>query len=372
MALNLQSSLRHATYDNVTSRYLSTESATAKKSLTGQPPCVGLYWTQKEQDPEVAFMLVHYSADFSEHYLGGPLASRGFGVLGYGTRYRAMEEMFVLEKALDDIAAGTKWLEENTGMKKLVFIGNSGGGSLMAAFQARAEKDPSIRGGDAFIFLNAHPGRADVLTMWLDPSVNDETDPTNRDPTLDMFNPENGPPFSKEFQTKYREAQRQRNHRITAWAKKESKRLKDAGISDRMFTVDRTFADLRFTDPSIDPSDRPSPACYHGDPEKSNNGIGLIARATTLETWLSMWSLEDSKSRFEHQAAAFSLPTLVIQSKADMGVFPSMAQGIYDMVGSKTKEIRFIPGAHFFEDSQESLDNLADVVAEWTKKTLSL
>ena len=92
-------------------------------------------------------MLVHYSADFSEHYLGGPLASCGFGVFGFGTRYRAMEDYFVLEKALDDIAAGTRWLEENTGMKKLVFIGNSGGGSLMAAFQSRAEKDHSIRGG---------------------------------------------------------------------------------------------------------------------------------------------------------------------------------------------------------------------------------
>lgn len=370
--MNLLSNFRHATYDNVVSRYMSTTSASAQKSLTGQPPCVGLYWTQKNQDPEIAFMLVHYSADFSEHYLGGPLASQGFGVLGFGTRYRAMEEHFILEKALDDIAAGTKWLQENTAVKKLIFIGNSGGGSLMAAFQARAERDPSIRGGDAFIFLNAHPGRADVLTMWLDPSVIDESDPTKRDPALDMYNPKNGPPFSQEFQTKYREAQRQRNHRITAWAKSEKKRLNEAGISDRMFTVDRTFADLRFTDPSIDPSDRPNNICYYGEPEKANNGIGLVARATTLETWLSMWSLEDSKSRFELQAATFSLPTLVVQSTADIGVFPSMAQGIYDSIGSSEKEIKFIPGAHFFEDGQESLDNLTNVITDWTKKTFSL
>ena len=372
MALNLQSNFRHATYDNVTSQYLGIESTTGRRSLTGQPPCVGMYWKQKNQDPETVFMLVHYSADFSEHYLGGPLASQGFGVLGYGTRYRAMEELFVLEKALDDIAAGTKWLQENTAMKKLIFIGNSGGGSLMAAFQAKAEKDPSLRGADAFIFLNAHPGRADVLTMWLDPSVTDESNPIDRDSSLDMYNPNNGPPFSPEFQSRYREAQRQRNHRITAWAKAERKRLNDASIADRMFTVDRTFADLRFTDPSIDPSDRQPNSCYHGDPEKANNGIGLIARACTLETWLSMWSLEESKSRFELQAAAFSLPTLVVQSTADIGVFPSMAQGIYDSVGSKNKEIKFIPGSHFFEDSQESLDNLRDVISEWTKRTLKL
>lgn len=257
-------------------------------------------------------------------------------------------------------------------MEKLIFIGNSGGGSLMAAFQAKAEKDDSIRGGDAFVFLNAHPGRADVLTTWLDPSVIDENDPLNRDPTLDMYNPVNGPPYSQEFQKTYREAQRQRNHRITAWAKKEQKRLNDAGIPDRIFTVDRTFADLRFMDPSIDPSERPSPACFHGHPEKANNGIGLLARANSLETWLSMWSLEESKSRFTLQAASFSLPTLVVQTTADVGVFPSMAQEIYDSIGSKNKTIRFIPGAHFFEDGQENLNACADLLTKWTNDGFSI
>lgn len=200
---------------------MSVTSASASKHPTGQSPGVGLYWTMKGRDPKIAFMLVHYTGDFSEHYLAGPLASRGFGVLGYATRYRAMPEGFVLERALDDIAAGTKWLAENMGVKKLVLIGNSGGGSLMSAFQAKAQRDASLIAADAFIFLNAHPGRADVLTDWLDPSVIDEFDPTTRDPSLDMYNPLNGPPYSTEFQARYREAQRQRNHRITTWAKTE-------------------------------------------------------------------------------------------------------------------------------------------------------
>ena len=168
----------------------------------------------------------------------------------------------------------------------------------------------------------------------------------------------------KTFKSDTERLQRKRNHRITAWAKKKRRRLNDIDIPDRIFTVDRTFANLRFMDPSIDPSDRPSPACFHGDPKKANNGVGLLARANTLETWLSMWSLEDSKSRFELLGADFSLPTLVIQSLADVGVFPSMAQNIYDMVGSKNKEIQLIPGAHFFEDGQENLDAAADLMAE--------
>ncbi|KAJ9614043.1 hypothetical protein H2200_002179 [Cladophialophora chaetospira] len=373
LQLQLNNSITRPVYENVSARYMSTVSASAARHPTGQPPCVGLYWTQKGQDPEVAFMLVHYSGDFSEHYLVGPLASRGFGVLGYATRYRSIQEGFILERALDDIAAGTKWLMENTTTKKLVFIGNSGGGSLMAAFQAATERDVSLKGADAFIFLNAHPGRADVLTDWLDPSVTDENDPTKRDSSLDMYNPVNGPPYSTDFQSRYWKAQRQRNHRITTWAKAELKRLNEAGIEDRIFTVYRTSADLRFTDPSIDPSDRPSPACLQGnDPEKANRGLGYLARANTLQSFLSMWSLEESKSRFKLQAADFSLPTLVVQSMHDVSVFPSMAQSIYDMVGSENKELRWVPGAHYFEDSTENLENVASLIAEWTRKTLDL
>lgn len=372
MALALESKFAHKSYDNVESISVGVESATAKKSMTGQWPCVGTYYRPKGQEPEVAFMLTHYSADFSNHYLSGPLASRGFGVFGYGIRFRALEEKFVLDKALDDIAAGIKWLLDNTKVKKLIFIGNSGGGSLMAAYQAMAEKDSSLRGADAFIFLNAHPGRADAITMYLDPSVIDEFDPVRRDAALDMYNPVNGPPYSSEFQMSYRKAQIHRNHRITAWAKAEQERLKQAGISDRIFSVDRTFADLRFLDPSIDPSDRKMNLCFYGEPKAANNGPGLLARATTIETWLSMWSLQESQVRFELIASDFSLPTLVVQSTGDVGVFPSIAKNIFDMVGSRDKELRFIPGEHFFEDGQDNLEAAADLIANWTQKTLDL
>ncbi|KEF52258.1 uncharacterized protein A1O9_11498 [Exophiala aquamarina CBS 119918] len=372
MALALESTFAHKNYESVESIPVGVESVSAKKSMTGQWPCVGTYYRPKGQDPEVAFMLTHYSADFSNHYLSGPLASRGFGVLGYGIRFRALEEKFVLDKALDDIAAGIKWLSNNTKAKKLIFIGNSGGGSLMAAFQATAEQTSSLTGADAFIFLNAHPGRADAITMYLDPSVIDEFDPTHRDSSLDMYDPVNGPPFSPEFQALYRNAQIQRNHRITAWAKAERERLRKAGISDRIFSVDRTFADLRFLDRTIDPSDRRMNVCFYGEPKAANNGPGLLARATTIETWLSMWSLQESKVRFELIATEFTLPTLVVQSTGDVGVFPSTAESIFNMVGSKNKELRLVPGEHFFEDGQENLEAVADLIAEWTQKTLGL
>jgi esterase/lipase len=83
-----------------------------------------------------------------------------------------------------------------------------------------------------------------------------------------------------------------------------------------------------------------------------------------------MWSLEESKGRSEIQAAAFSLPTLFVQSTHDVSVFPSMAQRIYDMVESRHKQLRWVPRAHYFEDSKESLENVASIIAAWTTRTL--
>ena len=48
---------------------------------------------------------------------------------------------------------------------------------------------------DLFVFVAAHPGRPEVLTDWMDPSVIDESDLTSVDPALDPFDPDNGPPY---------------------------------------------------------------------------------------------------------------------------------------------------------------------------------
>ena len=330
---------RNIQYDGVDKLPVSLTSSTGKRGLSGAYPCTGLYWTKTGAKPEVAFMLAHYATEFNEHYLCGPLAQRGFGVLGYGHRYRTMEERFILEPALDDLAAVNQWLKEKAGVKKIVFIGNSGGGSLMAAHQARAETKKDIIGADAYVFLNAHPGRADVLTDVLDASVIDENDPTKTDSSLDMFNPVNGPPYSEEFQMRYHAAQKERNHKITRWAKAELKRLNDNGVADRMFAVPRTLADLRYMDVTIDPSKRRPEICYYGNPRQANFDIGFVARACTIKTWLSMWSLSDSPSRFDILADSITIPTLVLQSLADMGVFPSYAHWIYDRCGSEVKEL---------------------------------
>ena len=255
------------------------------------------------------------------------------------------------------------WLREKAGVERVVLLGNSGGGSLMAAYQAEAATGGKLPKADLYISLNAHPGRPEVLTNWMDASVTDETDPVATAASLDPFKP--GPPYPAEFIARYRAAQRGRNQRITDWAKAELARLNAAGIPDRIFPLFRTWADLRFMDPSIDPSDRPCPGCYAGSPPVANRLPFGIGRASTLRAWLSMWSLETSKCSGAVQLAKLGVPSLVVQSMADMGVFPSDARAIFEALTVSDKTLEFVPGAHYFEDSETHRNRAIDLMADW-------
>lgn len=362
----------------VTAQFVGRVSPTAPRAGAGGHPCQGLYWTPAGQQPRTALIATHYNVDFAEHYAAPYFAARGFGFLGWNTRYRGAEDQFILEQALIDIGVGVRWLTEEAGVERVVILGNSGGGSLMGAYQAEAtaatlaagmtgraaDALASLPAADLYVSLNAHKGRPEVLTDWMDASVVDELDPTKTDPALDPFSATNGPPYAPEFVARYRAAQKARNQRITDWAKAELARVNAAGAPDLLFPLYRTWADLRFMDPALDPSERPCPGCYAGDPRQANRRPG-IGRVNSLRTWLSMWSLETSKCQGGPQLAKIEVPALVVQSTGDMGVFPSDARAIHAALAARDKTLELIPGAHYFEDSEASRAAMIDLVCAW-------
>jgi pimeloyl-ACP methyl ester carboxylesterase len=363
---------------SVQAQFIGRASASAPRIQAGGHPCQGLYWTPKGARPKTALIATHYNVDFTEHYIAPYFAARGYGFLGWNTRYRGAEDQFLLEHALIDISVGMRWLREEAGVERIVILGNSGGGSLMGAYQAEATKPTldhlvggaardvlqNLPGADLYISLNAHQGRPEVLTDWMDASVVDETDPVATDPSLDPFNSDNGPPYSEDFITRYRAAQRARNQRITDWAKAELARLNAAGIPDRIFPLFRVWGDLRCMDPAIDPSDRQTPLCYRGHPATANK-TPSIGRANSLKTWLSMWSLETSNCQGRPHLSKLSLPSLVVQGTADTGVFPSDARKIFEFLGAADKRLHMIPGAHYFEDSPRNRESAVDLMCAW-------
>ena len=91
-------------------------------------------------------------------------------------------------------------------------------------------------------------------------------------------------------------------------------------------------------------------------------------RANTLRTWLSMWSLETSQCQGPPQLAKLSVPALVVQSMADMGVFPSDARKIFDSIAAKDKTLELVKGAHYFEDSEKARTDAIDLMSAWISK----
>lgn len=360
-------------------RFVSSVSPSAGRNGAGYYPCQGIYHHPAGILPKTAAIATHYNVDFSEHYLGTYFAERGVGFLGWNTRFRGAEAYFLLEHALVDIAVGVRWLREEAGVDRVVIVGNSGGGSLMGAYQSQAVEPnltalPGMRlpdavhdlpPADAYIALNAHSGRPEVLTKWLDPSIVDENDPASVDPTLDMYRSEHGPPYAPAFVERYRAAQTARNHRISAWCLRELERLQACGIPDRVFDLHRSWADLRFLDGAIDPSDRVVGTCYAGDPKRANYGTIGLGRSNTCRTWLSMWSLEHSQCVGAPHLARITLPALVVQSLADTGVFPSDARILYEHLASDDKRIEWIAGEHYLREPASARGEVADLLVGW-------
>ena len=345
----------------------------------GGHPCQGIWHTPKGQRPRVGFIATHYNVDFSEHYLADYMAARGFGFLGWNTRFRGDERSFLLDHAVAEIGIGVRWMREVAGVDTVVILGNSGGGSLMGAYHSQAIEPNiaptwdlprlgSIDGlipGDLFVFLSAHPGRPEIFADWLDGSVIDELDPTATDPALDVFNPEHGPPFSVEFVAQVRTAQVARSNRITEWCKRELVRLAEHGVRDRLFVTSRVWADPRFVDPSIDPNNRTPNSCYLGDPKRANASVYGVGLVSSLRSWLSMWSLTDSQCQAAPHLARLRVPTLLVAADADSGVFPSDADAILGAVAAADKTKVTLPGDHYFLAPDGARDRVADTIADW-------
>jgi pimeloyl-ACP methyl ester carboxylesterase len=372
---------RHVGAAGVVREFVGLPSPTAARAGAGGHPCQGLYHRGVGRKPKVAMIATHYQIDFSEHYLADYLATRGIGFLGWNTRFRGFESSFLLDHALVDIGVGVRWLREVQRVDTVVLLGNSGGGSLMAAYQSQAVEPnvtPSegmrpaaglteLLPADGYVATAAHPGRPEVLTAWMDAAVVNESDPVATNDELDLFNERNGPPYPPEFVTRYRSAQTARNDAITDWAEMELKRVRAAGFSDRPFSVMRTWADPRMVDATIEPTKRPPNMCYAGVPAKANRSAHGIAAACTLRNWLNMWSLRVAQTRAEPHLARITCPALVVNAEADTGVFPSDAQRIHSALAGADKTQASIDTDHYFT-TPGARSEQADIIARWIHK----
>jgi pimeloyl-ACP methyl ester carboxylesterase len=298
-----------------------------------RPRIYGAY-REAEGPKRAAAIEMHPTSNFMGHYLIAPLAARGVTCMGLNSRFVNNDTMLVMERVIQDLGAGVKFLRD-LGYEKVVLIGNSGGASLSSYYQAQAEAfdatrmvdgDPSGLAAsdfsrvDGIALCGAHLGRSRLFLEWIDPSVIDESDPVSADPALDMYDAKNGPPYSREFLERFTAGQRRRRDRALVWSRlqllRANQRVRRTGVH-RPSDARRA----RCLDLAIDPNDRPIGSIW-GEAKSVNYAANAMARYTSLRAFLSQWS---SGSRADGPAnlGRTSVPVFLFTYTADASTFPS-------------------------------------------------
>ena len=312
------------------------------------------------------------------------LAKMGVHTIYANTRYRGNDTALIMERAVMDFGAVIRHAKERLGYQKVYLGGWSGGGAQSLFYQAEAQ-DPRVThtpAGDPYdltaagfipadgvLLLAAHLSRNLTLTEWMDASIEDESRPFERNPKWNLYAAEGPkPPYSADFVAEYRARQIARNRRITAWVKQELAGLKAQGLDnhERCFTVQGTMADPRWLDPLVDPNERQPNHCMLGDPFVVNDGPVGLARFTTLRSWLSQWSYDDSNGDGLKCAGRISGPMLVVENGADDACTPSHAARLMAAANKCQIDHQLIAGANHYYFGQTPLaQQAAQLVKGW-------
>ena len=329
----------------------------------------GQLFRPKDRPSRTVYLFMHPTSTLQLLPMPSALADAGMHVLCGASRYAKNDAALIMEKVAYDMGQWVRHAREALGYEKVVLVGWSGGGSLSLFYTAQAERptithtpagDPydltsaGLQRPDGVIFIAAHLSRAETLTEWLDPSVIDEVDPDRRDPEFDIYSSTcpNTAPFRADFVAAFREAQRARNRKITAWAQDllETLKHREDGEIERAFVTHRTMCDVRWLDPSIDPNGRKPGWCYMGDPRTVNVGPVGLARFSTLRSWLSQWAYDLSNAKGPLNAAKIhTTPVLQIENEADDAVPATHNPAIRHALATSDKSFVSIRGGtHYY------------------------
>lgn len=386
----------------------------------------GILYRPPDREPRTVVYLMHPRGEFTRHYVVPGLSARGYAVFGQNSRYLNNDTDMVHERILLDIAAGMRWLR-GQGFERVVLLGNSGGGSLLAFYQSQASRLPGERlastpsgepidlaseqmpPGDLYIAVAAHLGEGRFMLNVLDPSVTNESDPASYDPRWDMYNPDNGyrpfpdaSSYDPAWLAEYRQRQRERSLRLDAIAREylaEHAYFRGELRSDRYaalpaatrslvarrarlgryMVIYRTLANPAYLDPSIDPSRRPLGSIFSpGDPIIGNYGYGGLARVMTPRGWLSTWSGTSSQADLPETIAHVKVPTLIVFADGDCDIFPAEQQEILEKSGAADKSLVTLEWAdHYLNPVGEEgrrlpdpRERLLDLIVPWIEERI--
>ncbi len=336
--------------------------------------------------------MMHPRGDMSRHYAMPALLEAGYATFGQAGRWVNNDVGLIHEMLIIDVAASMKELKKR--FENVVLLGNSGGGALYTFYQSQATTKPPGRltttaagdpydlnafempEADGIIQLATHLGQGVLMLGCIDPSVVREDDALSIDPSLDMFNPENGfaePPasssYSAEFLQMYRAAQRGRVARLDAIARNcivvqrhHQREMADEAFEDltfkqkqfvwrraflgRYMEIHRTEANPAYCDLSIYPSKRDYGSFFSPRPDIFNSIEAGFGKLHTPRAWLSTWSGLSSRASTLECIPKIRQPTLVISYTGDNVVWIPDLEAIHQASGASDKQIHYVDGDH--------------------------
>ncbi len=372
----------------------------------------GILYTRGGESTVVC--ISHPRADVSQHYAIPALLEAGYAAYSHQCRGLNNDVDCVHEKLLLDLAGGYNHLKKQLGFKHLILLGNSGGGSLFSFYQQQATLTPpnrlkdtpagdpcdlnaiEIPMADGIVLLGVHPGEGLFMLEGIDPSIVDEDDPLSIDPSLDMYNPDNGfrePPasssYSAEFLHRYRAAQHARVARLDAKARRwvadqaRHKALMEAPSFDELpldeknyitrravvghyMIIYRTEANPAYCDLSLKSwnSTRVLGSIVGPRPDKLNYADGGFARYITPRGWLSSWSGLSSRAAIPETIKDIRVPVYIVSYTADNGCFPEDNKDQLAACPSEDKKIDFVDAEHYGRPLTER-KKAVDMIVAW-------
>jgi hypothetical protein len=201
---------------------------------------------------EIGLLVMHPDNDYLQFAACTELSKRGYRVLcANSTASKSgTENDLSTDRVLLEAKLGVAWLRKYSGIRKVVLLGNSGGGVLLSSYQLIAEgglkacqgpekilKCPDTLAGlpaaDGLMIVNSNYGSAMMSLLSLDPAIMDEGSGMKVDPQLDVWNPANGfdarnPKYTPEFTQRFQAAVAKRETRLIQMARDRLQKI-DAG-----------------------------------------------------------------------------------------------------------------------------------------------
>ena len=360
---------------------------------------------QKNEKQRIAVLVMHSDEDYLLWPTGPELAKRGYTVLNANVMNKEGIIFSQIEK-MQSVKAAVEYLRSLPQVEKIILMGHSGGGTLMSAYQAIAEKGPQIFQGpekiypypsneellpaDGIMLLDSNWGNAVMQLLSLDPAVEDENIGMLINEDLNLFNPingfdKNGSTYTDEFIHHFQKSQSIRNIYILEYALSRLMKI-EAGegnyIDDEPLIIpgsaqgffnNKLYAqDIRLMSRTqrphllLHPDGSRTEEIIHSlrQPENPNsftNSFWEGARFLSVKTYLNsyavrtaddygfddchMWGVEweSTYNCPPGNVAHIDAPTLVMGMTAGWEFLAS--ETIYDMAASKDKTIAFVEGA---------------------------